>query len=437
MTLKSFASDYGMLAVLILLCAYFSWATLQEQPPRGAEAAEALADVLEGQTPEGASIAILSKGNPDGRRFARRLQERLQSAGLTVAATLQGDPPSVRSQMQEVTAGGTAIDILATTADYRLLAESLLETQPQVSSARVQLPPASHWPTFLLTENLLNVANQIVVIAVIAIGMTMVIITGGIDLSVGSLIALSAVAATWLIRWAGAAEASGTEMVLASLGGIVLSAAVGLFSGVMVTAVRIPSFIATLAMMQVASGLAFIISGGLPIYQVPDSYTALGRGQVFSIPMAVIVMVVLYLLAHLLMSHTPLGRYIYAVGGNAEAARLSGVRVQRIRLFVFAVSGAMAGLGGIVLASQLKSGSPTYGLTYELYVIAAVVVGGASLSGGRGKIFGTLIGALIIAVINNGMNLTNVESYTQKVVLGFVVLGAVVLDSLRKRAWKS
>ncbi|HSR52368.1 MAG TPA: ABC transporter permease [Acidobacteriota bacterium] len=437
MNFRSFASDYGMLAVLILLCAYFSWATLQEQPPRGEAAAQALADVLAEEAPANASIAILSKSNPDGTRFAQRLQERLESAGLTVTAALQGDPPSVRTRLRELTAQGTEIDILATTADYRLLAESLVEAQPELSQADVRLPPASRWPTFLLTENLLNVANQIVVIAVIAIGMTMVIITGGIDLSVGSLIALSAVAATWLIRWAGAAEASASEMVLASLGGILLSAGLGLFSGVMVTAVRIPSFIATLAMMQVASGLAFIISGGLPIYQVPDTYTALGRGQLFSIPIAVILMAILYLLAHLLMSHTRLGRYIYAVGGNAEAARLSGVRVQRIRLFVFAVSGAMAGLGGIVLASQLKSGSPTYGLTYELYVIAAVVVGGASLSGGRGKIFGTLIGALIIAVINNGMNLTNVESYTQKVVLGFVVLGAVVLDSIRKRAWKN
>ena len=147
-------------------------------------------------------------------------------------------------------------------------------------------------------------------------------------------------------------------------------------------------------------------------------------------------MVILYLLAHMLMSRTVVGRQVYAVGGNPEAARLSGVPVKKILLWVYAGSGALAGLGGIVMASQFISGDPKYGLMYELYVIAAVVVGGTSLSGGRGKVFGTLIGAFIIAVIQNGMNLTGVQSYTQKVVLGLVLLGAVLLDVLKKRGWK-
>jgi ribose transport system permease protein len=149
----------------------------------------------------------------------------------------------------------------------------------------------------------------------------------------------------------------------------------------------------------------------------------------------VLLLVLLYAVAHVLMTRTALGRYIYAVGGNAEAARLSGVPVKGVLIVVYAVCGALAGLGGIVMASQLKSGAPTYGQMYELYVIAAVVVGGTSLSGGEGKVLGTLIGAFIIAVIQNGMNLTGVESYTQKVVLGLVILGAVLLDNLKKRGW--
>jgi ribose transport system permease protein len=150
------------------------------------------------------------------------------------------------------------------------------------------------------------------------------------------------------------------------------------------------------------------------------------------LPNAVVLMLALYLCAHVLLSRTRVGRYIYAVGSNRQAAHLSGVPVNRVLVLVYAISGALAGLGGVVMASQLRSGSPTYGQMYELYVIAAVVVGGASLSGGRGTVFGTLVGALIIAVIQNGMNLTNVESYTQKVVLGLVILGAVLLDRLRR-----
>ena len=189
--------------------------------------------------------------------------------------------------------------------------------------------------------------------------------------------------------------------------------------------------------MMVASGMAYMISGGLSVYQLPDSFGWLGRGDdIFAIPNAVLLMIVLYLFAHLLMGRTVLGRQIYAVGSNAEAARLSGIPVRKILIGVYAGCGALAGLGGIVMASQFKSGDPKYGMMYELYVIAAVVVGGTSLSGGRGKIFGTLIGAFIIAVIQNGMNLTGVQSYTQKVVLGMVLLAAVLLDMLKKRAWK-
>ena len=262
------------------------------------------------------------------------------------------------------------------------------------------------WSNFLTVENLLNIADRIVVIAVIAIGMTMVIITAGIDLSVGSLVALSAVAGTWFIARVGGAEQAGVmAMWLGGLLAILLCAGVGLFSGMTVAWLDIPPFIVTLAMMLVASGFAYILSGGQSIYQLPDGFGWLGAGTTLNVPNAVILMLFLYLVAHVVMSHTTLGRYIYATGGNEEAARLSGVPTRKIKVFVYVVAGALAGLGGMIEASQLASGRPNSGLMYELYVIAAVVVGGTSLTGGEGKIFGTLIGAFIIAVIQNGMNL--------------------------------
>jgi ribose transport system permease protein len=267
--------------------------------------------------------------------------------------------------------------------------------------------------------------------------MTMVIITAGIDLSVGSLIALSAVLAARFIRdEAGAFQATTGGMLLACLAAIVLCGGVGAFSGGMITLFGIPPFIVTLAVMLVGSGLAYLLAQGQSIYQIPDSFVWLGRGADFlHLPNAVLLMLGLYAVAHVLMSRMRLGRYIYAVGGNPEAARLSGVPVRRVILFAYTASGLLAGLGGVIMASQLKSGSPTYGNMYELYTIAAVVVGGTSLSGGEGRMLGTLVGAFTIAVIQNGMNLTNVESYTQKVVLGMVILGAVTLDTLRHRRW--
>lgn len=270
-------------------------------------------------------------------------------------------------------------------------------------------------------------------IGLLALALTPVIITGGIDLSVGSIIALSAVVATRIIRdFGGGTGASAAIMIGACFAAILASGAVGGFSGVMITRFAVPPFIATLGMMLVGSGLAYILSAGQSIYQIPDSFVWLGRGaNLFGLPNAVVMMVLLYGAAHIVMSRTTLGRYIYAVGGNREAARLSGVPVQRVILFAYITSALLAGLGGVVQASLFKSGSATYGNMYELYVIAAVVVGGTSISGGEGKMFGTLIGAFIIAVIQNGMNLMNVESYTQKVVLGFVILGAVLLDKVR------
>jgi ribose transport system permease protein len=329
-----------------------------------------------------------------------------------------------------------AIAAHQTAANWTVLREADREF-PALGTVKLMQPRSYRWPNFLKPDNLLNIANQIAVIAIVAVGMTLVIITAGIDLSVGSLIALSAVVCTLAIRnLAGAEQATAAGMLWSSAAAIGVCGVLGWFSGAMVTLFGIPAFIATLAMMLVASGLAFLAAQGQSIYQVPDSFIWLGRGSTFGLPNAVLLMLLLYAAAHFVMTRTVLGRYLYAVGGNAEAARLSGVPVKKVLLFAYTACGALAGLGGIVMASQLKSGSPTYGQMYELYVIAAVVVGGTSLAGGEGKVLGTLIGAFIIAVIQNGMNLTGVESYTQKVVLGLVILAAVLLDTLKRRGWQ-
>lgn len=431
-----FFGEYGMLAVLILLCMYYSIVTLTEQNPTGADAGRAVATTLLDTSPAGSGVFVATRPGAEGSAFSNAITASLAGSEVSVAGTAQGDPAAVRQALETLAQTGTRIDYIATTRDFANVLSAVTSRIPAYRQTEIVTPRSYLWPTFLLANNLRNVANQIVVIAIIAVGMTMVIITAGIDLSVGSLIALSAVAAAWLIQAMGGASAGIGVMLVASLAATLMCGAVGLFSGLMITRFKIPPFIATLAVMQVASGLAYIISSGESIYDIPGSFVWLGRGSdLLSIPNAVVLMVAIYGLAHVLMTRTTLGRYIYAVGGNPEAARLSGIRVNGVLVFVYVVSGLMAGLGGIVLASQLKSGAPTYGLMYELYVIAAVVVGGTSLAGGEGRILGTLIGAFIIGVIQNGMNLTGVESYTQKVVLGLVILGAVLLDMLKKRNW--
>ena len=348
---------------------------------------------------------------------------------------MAGEPPEIRAAVEQLALAPGARRWIATLESSRAVVESIRDAVPGLKDTTIAVPASRRWPTFLLRDNLRNVAGQIAVIAIVAVGMTLVIIAGGIDLSVGSLIALSAVVCAWLLKALGGVGAGAGAMCVAAAGAVVLCALSGAFSGAMVVRFRLPPFIATLAMMQVASGVAYIIARGRPIYDAPDAFTALGRGvdPLLGVPWAVWLMLLLYALGHVLMSRTALGRYVYAVGGNQEAARLAGVRTGGVLLLTYVVSGALAGLGGVVMASQLKSGAPTYGVMYELYVIAAVVVGGTSLSGGEGRVLGTLVGAFIIAVIQNGMNLTNVESYTQKVVLGLVILGAVLLDRIRRR----
>ena len=435
-----FSSDYGMLGVLVLLCVFFSWITFEEQQPEGGDAADSLNRSIRQDFNEPGRVLIAGRKTDSGQAFTTRLHGLLSAAGWEIAGVVEGGPPELGKGLRLAFDQNQSLDVLACEQSFVKLAvlQNFRNSEAKMSDVAVMSPESSYWPNFLKTSNLLNVANQIAVIAILAIGMTLVIITAGIDLSVGSLIAVSAVLATWVIReWFGGDEATVGGMITGCGLAIVACSALGLFSGSMIAFFGVPPFVATLGMMMVGSGLAYMLSSGLSIYQLPQSFDWLGRGDDFGgLPNAVVLMIVLYLLAHITMSRTTIGRYIYAVGGNPEAARLSGVPVKKILLWVYASCGALAGLGGVIMASQFKSGDPKYGLMYELYVIAAVVVGGTSLSGGRGKVFGTLIGAFIIAVIQNGMNLTGVQSYTQKVVLGIVLLLAVLLDMIKKRGWK-
>lgn len=423
-------ADYGMVLVLAGLCLFLSLWTIKEHHPSGAAAGDQLADVVIADTPPGASIIILARDGDDDHAFAAALEERVIASGRKVAARVNGQPYDAAQALRRFQAEGK-IDAVAVTREVD--AWDIYQTAGQTPRLR----PASYYAsTFLTPANLLNIANQIVIIAIMAIGVTLVIIAGGIDLSVGSLLALSAVLTAYLIReHAGAYTATALKMTLCSVAAILVCALVGLGTGALVTGFRVPAFIVTLGVMLIARGGAGKLSDGQSIYELPESFTWLGRDSLGFVPNAVALMLLLYVAAHLVMAHTVVGRYIYAVGGNREAARLSGVPVQRVVIGVFVVSGALAGLGGVILASQFKSGSPTYGMMYELYVIAAVVVGGASLSGGEGKIFGTLIGAFVIAVIQNGMNLLGLGSYDQQIVLGIVLVLAVLFDRVKHLGW--
>jgi ribose transport system permease protein len=440
-------ADYGMLVVLLVICLYYSWATFRLQDPKGEAAGRVVArQVLRSVDKDSgdAGVLVLAGEGQEETKFAATLEAALTESGYSIVEKFQGDPPGAARTINRLVRTRTPIGCIAASKSFELVIEKRQQSLPELARVPVVFPEQYWWPTFLNYENLINVANQIAVYAIIAIGMTMVIITGGIDLCVGSLVALSAVIAANLIVRMGAESATAAVMVLACAAAVLMSAAVGAFCGAVITVFKTPPFIATLAIMLSARGLALQIAGGQSIYELPQSFSTLGGGSLllkpfgyaFPVPYPVLLMLGLYVVAHLVMSRTTFGRHIYAVGGNRQAARLSGIRVNRVLLAVYVISGAMAGLGGIIQASRVRSGDPNLGPMYELYVIAAVVVGGTSLNGGEGRMLGTLIGAFVIAVILNGMNLTQVEPYTQNIVLGMVILGAVVLDQLRKNRWR-
>ncbi|OQR65013.1 transporter [Streptomyces maremycinicus] len=280
---------------------------------------------------------------------------------------------------------------------------------------------------FLTTDNLLNVGVQAAVTAILAFGVTFVIVSAGIDLSVGSVAALSATVLAW------SATQHGVPVVLAVVLAVATGIAAGLVNGFLIAYGKLPPFIATLAMLSVARGLSLVISEGSPI-AFPDSVSHLGDTLGGWLPVPVLVMIVMGLIAAFVLGRTYIGRSMYAIGGNEEAARLSGLRVRKQKLAIYALSGVFAAAAGIVLASRLSSAQPQAADGYELDAIAAVVIGGASLAGGTGKASGTLIGALILAVLRNGLNLLSVSAFWQQVVIGVVIALAVLLDTVRRKA---
>lgn len=282
----------------------------------------------------------------------------------------------------------------------------------------------SRHETFLTSFNLQNILRQNSFTVILACGMTLAILSAGIDLSVGSVVALAGVVCAWFV-------AHGYGIPLGLLAGCVVGALTGGVNGLFVTRVRIPPFIATLATMMVVRGLALKFTGARTIPIPADSLEAFaGLSDGFT---PVVVMLAVVVATWLLLTRTPFGRHVYAVGGNPEAARLAGIRVPRVLLGVYVLCGAMAGLAGVMVASRIGSGYPNAGLFYELDAVAAVVVGGTSLFGGRGSVWGTLAGAFFIGILNNGLNLYEVQEYDQRIVKGAVLLAAASLDLWRGR----
>jgi ribose/xylose/arabinose/galactoside ABC-type transport system permease subunit len=275
--------------------------------------------------------------------------------------------------------------------------------------------------SFLTVSNLLNIARQVSINAVIAAGMTFVILTGGIDLSVGSVLAFCGAIIAGLLS-------TGQPLLIGIGSGLLLGALLGLLNGLVITKGGVQPFIATLGMLTIARGATLVYTDGRPVTGLPDAFVWLGAGEVARIPVPVIIMTLVFGYAYVILTQTVLGRYIYAIGGNEEAARLSGVNITFYKTLAYVISGVLSALSGVILTARLNSAQPTAGLGFELDAIAAVVLGGTTLAGGEGSIGGTLLGAFIIGVLNNGLNLLNVSSFYQQVVKGAVILLAVLLD---------
>jgi ribose/xylose/arabinose/galactoside ABC-type transport system permease subunit len=281
-------------------------------------------------------------------------------------------------------------------------------------------------PHFLTFSNLLNVAQQTSINAIVAAGMTFVIISGGIDLSVGSIVAISGVVLGTMLQ-------TGVPIPIAIVGSILVGIACGLINGLLISIGRLPPFISTLGMMSIARGAALLFTEGRPVSGFAESFRWIATGSVGFVPAPVIAMIAVYAAAHVVLTRTTFGRYVYAIGGNEEAARLSGVSIAFHKTAIYCVSGLMSAVAAIVLTARLNSAQPIAGMMYELDAIAATVIGGTSLMGGEGSLGGTLVGALIMGVLRNGLNLLGVSSFLQQIVIGGVIVGAVLVDTILKR----
>lgn len=289
-------------------------------------------------------------------------------------------------------------------------------------------------PGFLSVRNVLNVMRNVALQGIIAFSMTAVIISGEIDLSVGSAVAFAGVVVAWLVQaFAGAGMALGLAVPLAAVLTLMLSSFVGWTIAYMRNAFGVPTFITSLAYLTVLSGFANLITDGFPITAFPQWYNFLGGGDILGVPVPALFLIVVFVVFSFLMSQTSFGRSVYAVGGNAEAARLNGINVKKIKYVLFAATGGLAGLTGILVSSQIMAGTPTVARGWELQIISAVIIGGASLAGGAGKIRGTLVGIFFLGIIINGMTLLNISQYWQLVVRGALILAAILVNSLRLR----
>jgi ribose transport system permease protein len=280
-------------------------------------------------------------------------------------------------------------------------------------------------PHFLTVSNLLNVFEQTTINAVIAAGMTFVIISGGIDLSVGSLVALAGVVLATLLQ-------GGTPIPLAIAGSLAVGFGFGLFNGLAITWGRLPPFIATLGMMSIARGCALLFTEGRPVSGFDPAFRAIATSQIGGVPMPILLTAAVFIVGHVVLSETRFGRYMYSIGGNEEATRLSGVNVRLHKTLVYGVSGLASAIAAVLLTARLNSAQPIAGIMYELDAIAATVIGGTSLMGGEGGLGGTIIGALIMGVLRNGLNLLGVSSFVQQIVIGLVIVFAVLIDTVLK-----
>lgn len=281
--------------------------------------------------------------------------------------------------------------------------------------------------TFFTTRNLLNVLRQISMNCILAFGMTFVIISDGIDLSVAATVALTGVLASDFAH-------PGTYPVLVPIGiAIGVGLLIGAANGILVAKTGVPAFIVTLGFQQIIRGIAYIYTDGRSVIDLSEEYQFIGQGNLLGIPFPIYILVAFLIVSYILLQRSRYGRYVYAVGGNHMAAKVSGIKVPKIKMTVYMISGVCAGVVGVILSSRTSSGNPNAGMSYELDAIAATVIGGTSMSGGKGTVLGTLVGALIIGILNNGLDLINVSSYVQQVVKGIVIIGAVLVDRMNDK----
>jgi inositol transport system permease protein len=287
---------------------------------------------------------------------------------------------------------------------------------------------------FLATENLINILRQISVISILAMAGTLIIITSGIDLSCGSLLALCGVIFALFAKGVDGTDQSEYALIIPIAIAVVMGFGFGALNGLLVSKAKLAPFIVTLGTMTIGRGMALIFSDGRPISNMAEPWKAFGRDSVLGLPYLVVVMVVAFVISAVLLNKTKYGRYLYAIGGNEEAARASGIRVMWVKFSVYMLAGGMVAVAGVLQATRMTVGQPNVGSGYELQAISAVVIGGTSLSGGTGAMWGTLVGAIIIGVLNNGLDLLGVSSFWQQIVSGIIIIAAVMLDVANKKS---